>query len=231
MTCVAFDIDGTIYDCGDIVVDAFQEGARRFGELHGAGIATPSREEILRHVGIPTDEIFVNLYPMLGAAAQLELNDLSMESLSAMVRGGGGILYEGVRETIEGLFRGGRRILAASNGKLPYIQAILETYGLMEFFEGPLVVVGKELKDKSDIVRHYLDSRCNDELLIMVGDRESDVRAAKVNGVPFIGCAFGHAGTEEMMGERWIVEDFSDIPDVVKAIEGMDLQGRGRKNV
>jgi phosphoglycolate phosphatase len=223
MTCVAFDIDGTIYDCGDIVVDAFQKGARRYGELHGAGIATPSRGEILRHVGIPTDEIFVNLYPMLGAVAQRELNDLSMESLSALVRDGGGILYEGVREIIEGLFREGRRILAASNGKLPYIEAILETYGLIEFFEEPLVVVDNELKDKSDIVRHYLDHRCNGELLIMVGDRESDVRAAKVNGVPFIGCAFGHAGTDEIRGERWIVEDFSAIPGVVKAIEDMDM--------
>lgn len=225
MTCVAFDIDGTIYDCGDIVVDAFQEGARKYGELHGSGIETPSREEILRYVGIPTDEIFVNLYPMLGPAAQMELNDLSMESLSAMVRGGGGVLYDGVRETVEDLFRGGRRILAASNGKLPYIKAILETYGLMEFFEGPLVVVGDTLNDKSDIVRHYLEHRCNGELLVMVGDRESDVRAAKVNGVPFIGCAFGHAGTEEMKGERWIVENFRDIPDVVKAIEDMKISG------
>ncbi|HPB83340.1 MAG TPA: HAD family hydrolase [Spirochaetota bacterium] len=225
MTCVAFDIDGTIYDCGDIVVDAFQEGARRFGELHRADIATPSREEILQHVGIPTDEIFVNLYPLLGAAAQRELNDLSMESLSALVRDGGGILYEGVRETITQLFTEGKRILAASNGKLPYIKAILETYGLVEFFEEPLVVVDDELNDKSDIVRHYLDHRCNGELLIMVGDRESDVRAAKVNGVPFIGCAFGHAGTEEIRGERWIVEDFSEIPDVVKAIEDMDVLG------
>jgi phosphoglycolate phosphatase len=221
MTCVAFDIDGTIYDCGDIVVDAFQEGARRYGELHGAGITTPSRGEILQHVGIPTDEIFVNLYPMLGAAAQRELNDLSMESLSALVRDGGGILYEGVRETITELFNGGKRILAASNGKLPYIKAILETYGIIEFFEKPLVVVDGVLNNKTDIVRHYLDHRCNGELLIMVGDRESDVAAARVNGVPFIGCAFGHAGAEEIRGEQWIVEDFSVIPGVVRQIENM----------
>jgi phosphoglycolate phosphatase-like HAD superfamily hydrolase len=49
-------------------------------------------------------------------------------------------------------------------------------------------------------------------MLIMVGDRASDRAAARENGVPFIGCAFGHAGDEEIAGERWIAPPVFRIP-------------------
>jgi len=55
--------------------------------------------------------------------------------------------------------------------------------------------------------------------LIMVGDRYTDLAAAKENGIPFIGCAFGHTGADEIEGEKYIVENFREIPEMLKKIE------------
>jgi phosphoglycolate phosphatase-like HAD superfamily hydrolase len=136
LTYCAFDIDGTIYDCGPIILEAFQEGARRYAADSGAPLRVPTREDILRVVGLPTDEMFYRLYPALSTAENDRLNFISTECLSAMVRGRGGILFDGVRETLEELDGRGVRMLVASNGKPRYIEAILETYDLVRFFSG-----------------------------------------------------------------------------------------------
>jgi len=219
LTYCAFDIDGTLYDCGPIILEAFQEGARRFAADAGTPLRVPTREDILRVVGLPTDEMFYRLYPALSTAENDRLNFISTECLSAMVRKRGGILFDGVRETLEELDGRDVRMLVASNGKPRYIEAILETYDLVRFFSGPLVMVNGDIKNKTDIVRYYLDNVTGGDMLIMVGDRASDRAAARENGVPFIGCAFGHAGDEEIAGERWIARRFSDIPRLVREIE------------
>jgi len=219
MTAIAFDIDGTIFDCGDIVADAFREGARIFGEIRGLAMSNPSRDEIMGVVGIPTEEIFRRLYPEAGSDGRHELMRLCQKALSDMVRGGGGILFEGVKEVFEKLNQDSYRFFAASNGTLEYITAILETHGLMRYFHQPLIVIGGGIRNKSDIVRYYIDKVLDGEPVIMVGDRISDLEAARDNNIPFIACAFGHMGTSEIEGERWIARHFREIPALVKEIE------------
>ncbi|HNX60143.1 MAG TPA: HAD hydrolase-like protein [Spirochaetota bacterium] len=45
----------------------------------------------------------------------------------------------------------------------------------------------------------------------MVGDRKSDMVAARENGAYFIGCAFGHAGDDEISGADAIVYNMKEI--------------------
>jgi len=219
MTWIAFDIDGTIYDCGEIVVDAFQEGAERYTSAYGISLQTPSREDILSVVGLPTDDIFLHLYPGLPGDTHKVLNTLSMECLTRKVRDKGGIVFPGVIDTIRSLHRMGKKLLVASNGKKDYINAILETYGISNCFSHPLFVINGEIKNKTDIVRRYKSCLSRNDLLIMIGDRTSDLDAARSNGIPFIGCAFGHAGIREIQGERWIARSFTHITNLVGVIE------------
>ncbi len=219
MTAIAFDIDGTIFDCGDIVADAFRAGARSYGEIHGLAMSSPSRDEIMSVVGIPTEEIFGRLYPEVGPGGRPELMRLCQSALSDMVRNGGGLLFEGVEEVLEELVEKGYRLCAASNGTLEYITAVLETHGLLRHFFKPLMVIGGGIRSKSDIVRYYRDWALESHRLIMVGDRMSDLRAALDNDVPFIGCAFGHMGPAEIEGQPWIARNFREIPALVREIE------------
>jgi phosphoglycolate phosphatase len=219
MTCLAFDIDGTIFDCGDIIVEAFRNGIDSFIEYSENKIKMPSREKIISVLGIPTEQIFQQLFPVLERREQQIMNDLCMYSLVDMIDRGGGYIYEGVFPTIKKFYEEGYTILAASNGRRPYIEAILRAHGLIDFFTKPVIVLDSNIQSKAGIVKHYKENICKKELLIMIGDRHSDMDAAKENAVPFIGCSFGHAGIDEIQGTTWITHDFNKIYDLVKEIE------------
>lgn len=223
MTTLAFDIDGTIFDCGDIVATAFSKGARNFEAKSGIVLPDYSSEEIMRAVGLPTDEIFRQLYPALNDTQRRNLIQESQWALSSMVEKGGGNIIEGVIPTIEALYCAGYHICAASNGTREYIEAILRTYDLAKFFL-PRVFIDGTLKNKSGIVRYYISNAPDKELFIMIGDRQSDIDAARANGIPFIGCAFGHMGFSEIEKEKWIARKFEEIPSLVCEIEKSILE-------
>ncbi len=220
-TYIAFDIDGTIYDSAEIVVPAFHEGIRFFSEnLTDRTLRVPGHKEILNLVGIPAHEIYIRLYPELSEDELLQLNDSCHQSFIRLIREQKGALFPRVSEVLGTLHEKGYVNLTASNGRRGYIEAILESHDIREFFHEDLLFLSDRIYDKRDIVTLYLDRLGDDDLLIMVGDRESDREAAHVNGVPFIGCAYGHAGIEEIRGEPYIVEGFDQVPGMVKKIEG-----------
>ena len=219
MTCLAFDVDGTLFDCSDIIVDAFQKGISLFIESSKKNVLMPSKERIISVLGIPTDTIFRNLFPELNEPDQFKLNELCVNVLSDMISTGEGSIYDHVHSTLEKLYNEGYKIYAASNGKLNYIRAILESKDLSRFFTYPIITLNSDIKSKSDIVKHYKTGMCADELLIMIGDRASDRIAAEDNNIPFIGCAFGHAGLSELQGVQWTTTDFAMIYNIVKDIE------------
>jgi len=216
---LAFDIDGTIYDSADIVVDAFREGIKEASEkLTGKHLAIPSHQEILALVGIPAHEIYVRLYPQLTDNELWMLNDSCNASFVSIIRESRGKLFDGVYETMKKLHESGFYNLTASNGRREYIEAILETHDVIRFFSSPLFFLSDSMQDKSDIVCEYKKKLKHGDILIMIGDRESDRMAAINNSVPFIGCAYGHAGTDEIEGERWIVNKFDEVPQAIEGI-------------
>jgi phosphoglycolate phosphatase len=219
MTCLAFDIDGTLFDCSDIIIDAFQKGIALFNKSDKRKVQIPSKEKIISVLGIPTDTIYQNLFPDLNAHDQQKMNDLCSNTLIDMIYQGAGSLYEHVYSTLERLYKEDCVIYVASNGKLRYIESILESNDIMKFFKKPIVVLDSNIKSKSDIVRYYKTNICKNDLFIMVGDRTTDRLAAEENNIPFIGCAFGHAGFSELEGVRWTATDFKKIYDSVKDIE------------
>ncbi|MBN2400887.1 MAG: HAD family hydrolase [Spirochaetes bacterium] len=219
MTCLAFDIDGTLFDCGDIIIEAFQKGIALFMKNAVTAIEMPSKDKIISVLGIPTDLIFEQLFPDLNAHDQLKINDLCVNALADMIHHGGGSLYEHVYSTLERLHNEGYSMYSASNGKIKYIQSILESNGLINFFKKPVIVLNSKIKTKSEIIRYYKTNLSINDLMIMIGDRSSDRQAAEENNIPFIGCAFGHAGFRELDCVRWIASDFSKIYNIVKEIE------------
>ena len=221
MTSIAFDIDGTIFDCNDIIVEAFLRGINRFNAgSPSERVTLPEKSRIMEVIGIPTDLIFRTLFPSLDRAGQDRINALCTETLSEMVRDGGGRIFDGVHSAISDLHARGCRLYVASNGKRPYIDAILSTHGLRNFFSDPFLLIDNEtMHNKTDIVRRYITLIGPGELIIMVGDRSSDRNAAGENGIPFIACLFGHGAGSEIGGTPWRAERFGDIPGLIYEIE------------
>ena len=52
----------------------------------------------------------------------------------------------------------------------------------------------------------------------MAGDRLSDKQAACENNIPFIGCAYGHAGTKEILPAAQVAYTPGDIEQCIQNI-------------
>ena len=68
--CLAFDLDGTIYDCKDIIVDAFRQGIAEFIQYSHKNIKIPDKDKIISILGTPHDLIFKKLFPELDITEQ-----------------------------------------------------------------------------------------------------------------------------------------------------------------
>jgi phosphoglycolate phosphatase len=225
-THIALDMDGTIFDCGEIILDAYHEGLIRFKQLSRSdSIPMPSWQKIMSVIGTPNDSIFDALFPAQSIKERIEINKMCSDSLVGRVRKGGGTIFEGVAATMKELHDNGYIMHAASNGTRAYIEAILETNNLIRYISKPVVTIDDGLADKTDIVRRYRRDIAADNPLIMIGDRQSDRMAAEENAIPFIGCSFGHAGISEIDGARWIARGFSEIPAIVLKIEKEIISG------
>jgi len=218
---IAFDIDGTIYDAGNIIEGSFSRAVERFmKENSGPDLRRPAREDIARTLGLPLEEIFRILFPEIDVRGRERLSSICTEELVAMIRDREGELIEGADTVIPELYRAGYKMVVASNGVKQYCEAILETYGLIQYFSEPFVYPGAEHLNKTEVVRHYLNELPDVKNMVMVGDRFTDLEAARDNNIPFIGCAFGHAGIDEIKDEKFLVHAFSEI---VPVLEGMKL--------
>ena len=216
---LAFDIDGTIYDVGDIVVPSFQEGIGLYIRTTGEHeLPVPAREEIVRTLGMPMDEIFLTLFPSLPLEQRRILMDLCTGTLVAGIRAGGGYIFPGVPETLHLLHDRGYHLLVASNGREEYVRAILETWDIDVYFSDTMIFPGDGIQDKTAVIGRYRDILPPGARLVMIGDRYTDRDAAVANNIPFIGCAFGHAGVDELDGAVRIVHSFGEIPDAVNFI-------------
>ena len=215
---LAFDIDGTIYDAGNILEKAFGDGIESYiKEKPHLKLNKPTREEITATLGLPLKEIFIILFPDSDEETRRELADICTENRVRMIRDRKGTLIDDVSETIAELNSNNYKMLVASNGVRAYVEAILETYGLKQYFSEPFIYPEGDIVNKSGVIEYYI-SALDDPKIIMIGDRYTDLEAAADNKIPFIGCAFGHAGADEISGERYIVHNFKEIPEIVKEI-------------
>ena len=227
---LAFDIDGTIYDAGNILEEAFGEGIESYIKNDNKlTLKKPSKEEITATLGLPLEEIFLILFPELSKVARDELAFICTENLVCMIKEKKGTLLDGVFETIAELDRKEYKMLVASNGVRAYVEAILETYDLKKFFSKPFVYPEGDIINKTGVVEHYISVLDDLEQIIMIGDRYTDLEAAVLNKIPFIGCAFGHAGADEIAGEKFIVNSFREIPGIIREIVGKGSEHLNKK--
>lgn len=223
-TYLAIDIDGTIFDSSEIVGESFKKGVDSFSILYGKNnIRIPENDEIISVLGMPVPFIFSTLFPDLNENDRLLLNDECTKALLQDIRDKKGKIFDGVIQTLTALYGLGYKILVASNGRSEYVKAILDTYNLLSFFSEPLIFPDNNLPDKTSIIKYYQNHVSLDNLLIMIGDRTSDLEAAEKNDIPFIGCTYGHAGDTEIKNCKWKVNTFSEILIAVLKIEENDI--------
>lgn len=196
---LAFDIDGTLFSSENIILDTYIESIQKFIELSGKNLPIPSKEKIIKQVGLPVKQIFRNLLPELKEEERDSISDNVLVLLCEKIYEKKGTLYSGVEESIMELFDRKYILCIASNGRAPYINAILDSYKLLPYFKELIVIDYGSIQSKGDILKAYITKfNMEGENALMIGDRKSDLDAAIDGGSPFAFCEYGHAEPKEI---------------------------------
>ncbi len=222
---IAFDLDGVLYTSEPFLGAAYQEAianvnARRPGSFPHI----PSTREILEHVGWPVPVILARLFPRIDRAAVELLAAETLAVICAHVERRAGQLFPGVAATLERLRGSGFLLAVASNGRRPYVEAVLRAHELTPYFVELITIdQAAAVTEKADVLRSYLRRHALvAEQLVMVGDRASDVTAAAAIGCRFIGCDYGHGHRSEIEDAGPLLSSFDQllrvVPEVLAAV-------------
>lgn len=207
----ALDIDGTVFSSEEIIYPTYKEAIENFCKARGVTLATPGRERIMLEIGKPVKKIFENLFPDLPDTDRDQISDSILGLLCARIDRGEGEYYPEVRATVDKIRAAGGEILVASNGRRPYIEAILRQLGILGYVVNPTYIDGKTIFTKGDILKAYVASGIGVKDILMVGDRLSDLEAAQAISGDFAWCAYGHAPPGEITEYTVRLEKFSDL--------------------
>lgn len=207
----ALDIDGTIFSSESIIYPVYREAIELYCRERKVTLLAPGRERIMLEIGKPVKKIFENLFPQLAEKDRDFLSDTVLQLLCEKIAAGEGEYYPEVSETVRKIAERGGVIFVASNGRRPYIEAILHYCGIMPYVKTPTYIDAKTIFTKSDILRHYVTHGIDAGSLVMVGDRLSDFEAAQAVGCDFAWCAYGHAPAGEITAYTIRLDRFADL--------------------
>lgn len=108
-------------------------------------------------------------------------------------------------------------IYIASNGLRAYLEAIVDYYGLDKWISEVFSIEDLQSLDKSVLVKAALEKHDIREA-VLVGDRISDIKAAKENGLLSIGCHFDFSKEEELVHADFVVNDLLEIKEILAVL-------------
>ena len=184
---VIFDLDGTLWDAVGAVVEIWNKA------LESVGIEpTMNYKELSRCMGLRIEQIFDRVIPFATPEQRELIKEKCILTENEYLADVGGILYEGVEETLAKL-KESHKLYVVSNCQDGYIQAFFKAHSLEKYFDG-FECAGRTGLSKGENIRLVAD-REGLRSPVYVGDTISDYQAAQQAGVPFIlaGYGFGEA--------------------------------------
>jgi phosphoglycolate phosphatase len=187
---VVFDVDGTLLDSAPGIVAGFRHA------LHSVGFEAPDEATLRSDLGPPVGDIFT--------ALGLPARDLSraVHAYRRFYLGYGmqqSTPYEGIAELLAALRQAGVTLGTATAKRTNLARAILDHHDLSRYFT---VVNGTDEQRSTktatlDLTLHLL-GRPNPAEVMMVGDRYSDVIAARRCGVDPVAVTWGYGTLAEL---------------------------------
>ena len=207
-TGILFDLDGTLWDASEGVVTAWNIALERMGRSERV-----TMEWMQRLMGKTMDDIGRNIFPDEGEESMQRMMKECTDEENALLAERGGVLFDGVEETLAELKRRGYFLAVVSNCQEGYIEAFEQAHGFTEVFDD-MENFGRTGRGKAwniDLVvrRNRLDR------VVYLGDTRGDYDAAAEAGVPFLHAAYGYG---EVPAGTPSITSFRELP---KALEEM----------
>lgn len=208
---ILFDLDGTLIDSTDAILESFGVAFRSFGA------DVPSDEEIKSHIGHPLDVMFVNLgveaQEIDGYVAKYKehYRDISKEKTS---------LLPNALKAVELASRHARLGVVTTKTGL-YSKVLLEHLGMMGFFE---VLIGREdvenPKPHAEPIEKAISffDNIDKNKCFMIGDTCMDVNSAKNAMINGVGITSGYASLNQLKecGDKIFCDVLEAVENIVE---------------
>lgn len=216
---VILDLDGTLYSSTATTLGAVERAVLDLNERHGLGFVRPPDELILSGVGLTRREFARKVFPDLPERYHEEIDELVWRWERELVKNGRGSLYPGAVDVLGVLSSDGHRLAVATNAGRGYMDHILDCFGIRHYFADARCAGQEGTRDKADLIARILDElSATAGRSVMVGDRQSDIDAARRAGTFAIGCTWGFGSGAELEGADRLIERFDELPGAVRAL-------------
>ncbi|MCL6632682.1 MAG: haloacid dehalogenase-like hydrolase [Alicyclobacillus herbarius] len=122
------------------------------------------------------------------------------------------LLMPGARQVLETLRERGHTLTIASNCGQAYLDWLLDAEGLRDLFVHPLCLESVRGRTKADTLAAHI-ARFGRSGMVMIGDRPSDIRAAKAHNLDSVGCAFTLSAAD-LRGATYIIHALTELLDL-----------------
>ena len=211
---VIFDMDGTLFQTDKILecsLDDTFDYLRSINEWDG-----PTPIDTYREImGFPLPKVWETLLPNHSEDIRKQTDAYFLTTLITNIHNGQGALYPNVQELFQYLKDQNYSIYIASNGLIDYLAAIVQYYQLDEWIDETFSIQQIETLNKGDLVKKILTTHHITQAVV-VGDRLSDINAAKDNGLRSIGCHFDFAQADELAQADFVINDLMEIKELLE---------------
>ena len=187
---VLFDLDGTLTDSGEGIINCATLALRHFG------LPIPAYADMRTFVGPPLRDSFIRFGVPADQADEAIRVYRSRYIPTGMFEN---TPYPGIRELLEALRAEGYTLYVATSKPEEMSLTILEKFDLAKYFHricGASIDSSRSTKDA--VIAYLLESSGAKEDMVMVGDTKYDILGAKAHGIPAIGVGWGYGKVEEM---------------------------------
>lgn len=187
---IIFDLDGTMWDSSDAIVEIWNEAIREFKDID----KPITKEELKAVVGVPVIEIVKTLFPYLKEERAIEFMNYCCKKENKYLPIRGGILFSELEETLKKLSQK-YKLFIVSNCHHGYIEAFFHAHNMKKYFidfEHP----GRTGLTKGENIKLIIN-RNNLKNPMYVGDTQGDRNAARIAGIPFVYAAYGFGKVED----------------------------------
>jgi len=193
---VLFDLDGTLVATDRFWVAAAGAGAERAFEELGLDRAPPSPAEWMQLVGLPLRQGLRELFGDLPAEAVARIEARCLEEEARALAAGGAAFLPHVERTLTELAERGVRLGIASNCGRDYLEHLCEALRLPRWFGELRCLDSPGIETKADMLADLL-ATFDTRSAVFVGDRRTDLEAARANAIPHVHLEGGFAPARE----------------------------------
>ncbi|GGA48139.1 HAD hydrolase-like protein [Psychrobacillus lasiicapitis] len=213
---IIFDMDGTLFQTDKILELSLEDTFNHLRSLDKWDSVTPI-DKYREIMGVPLPKVWEALLPNHSDEVREQVDAYFLKRLIENIRSGKGALYPNVKKVFSYLKENNYSIYIASNGLTEYLKAIVHYYNLDNWVTETFSIQQIQTLDKGDLVKTIIE-KYDIKKAAVVGDRLSDINAAKNNELIAIGCNFDFAQEDELTQADFVIDDLIDLKIILQKI-------------